>query len=48
LTCIGRLRHQGKTLGIAPYQSCSFAKLMAMGFVELRNDDPALTNSGLE
>ena len=31
---------------LSPINSAQLQKLMAMGLVEMQNDDPALTNSG--
>jgi hypothetical protein len=39
---------RAKRWKLAPINSSHLEKLISMGMVEMRNDDPALTNAGLD
>jgi hypothetical protein len=39
---------KAKRWKLSPINPSHLEKLMAMGLVEMRNDDPVLTNSGLD
>jgi hypothetical protein len=48
LVCAQRLVREAKRWKLSPIDPTHLEKLIAMGLVEMRDDDPVLTNSGLD